>query len=678
MMKFMKKYISILLALLTLGLAGQGCTERLDVPDDGTAAGETCLNFSVAVPGQGIATRADISEQIFSLWVLVFDENDFFVEAKPATASNVFGTDEDTEYKFTVTLQASPTKRTLHLVANYDFSGKNYPEYNHEYYLMSHLTVKKSDNVPQTYWQKLVLTDGIPSTEEVKNMTDAEKKALQDQISKIPLVRNFAKVQLKSSYADFTPTGFVLLNVPDRGSVAPCVMSASDFAVYQISDTAGDSYTNNPWVSRSYDELSAHYNLSGSSPGYEGFQPSDVGLNYQKASDFTDADFTTGDKYMYERPYSGDNTNTAIIVKGKYTGTGGSGKDTYYKIDFVKAVNPATGFNVYYNILRNFLYDVTIKGCTSDGYDSIDEAIKAPSMNNFLFSVDTQDYSNISDGTSRIFVEYTEKTVVSSAEPFEFKLKYIPDITAPSTSKNSDVKVRDKESKMEFHYDGTEYDESESAVVKSISLSGTDAASSTDSDGYVHFKVTPQDLPSSGELTQSVVFYVLEDGSTTDLKVARTVILHLRQPFEMKINMDSADKGVPLATGTEFLLNLYIPTGLNKSVFPLEFKIESATNNLTPNSAKNTSTDKSGYMSTWTGTSISPSTATATYGKQTFGFTKSITYDEYNALASYSGNTYKIVPCAFKTTKGTNSGKNTIYVSNPYFTPNPTSYSVEQ
>lgn len=672
-MKFMKKYIFILLALVTLGLAGQGCTERLDVPDDGTAGEGTCLNFSVEVPGQGSATRAAISEQIKSLWVLVFDENDFFVECKQATPDdpNAFSTDENTEYKFKVTLQASPAKRTLHFVANYDFDSK-YPDYNHEYYLMSHLTVTNKDAVPQTYWQKLVLSDGIPSEEEISNMTAAEKQALQDRISKIPLVRNFAKVHLEStSTSNFTVKGFALLNVPDRGSVAPCVMSASDFAVYQAKDTLGVSYPDNPWISRSYDQLSESYNGEKGAPGFEGYLPSDVVIDYSEPTEFT-----PDDKYMYERPYSGDDSNTSIIVWGQFTGSGAAGKTTYYKIDFVKAVNPENGFNVYYNILRNFLYDVTIKGCTSDGYDTVDEAVKAPSMNNFLFSVDTQDYSNISDGKARIFVEYTEKTIVDTS-PFEFKLKYIPDISSASTVGNKNVKVRDKSTKQVFNPGGT-YTSSESAVVKSISLAGADLDSSTDSDGWLHFKVTPQALPSSGELTQSVVFYVLEEGSSTDLVVARTVILHLRKPFEMKINMDdSADKGVPLATGTEFLLNLYIPTGLNKSVFPLEFKIESATNNLTPNSARNTSTDKSGYMSTWTGTSISPS-ATATYGKQTFGFTKSITYDEYNALSSYGGNTYKIVPCAFKTTKATTSGANVIYVSNPYFTPNPTSYSAEQ
>ena len=668
MMKFMKKYIFILLGLVALGL-GQGCTERLDVPDIGTAEGETCLNFSVAVPEQGSATRAvDISEKITSLWVLVFDSNDFFVEAKQASAKNAFGTDENTVYEFTVSLQASPSKRTLHLVANRDFSGGNYPEYNHEYYLMSHLTVTNKDDMPQTYWQKVVLEDGIPvipTEEEIKKMTsdekaawDAEKAALETKITRIPLVRNFAKVTLESTTNDFEVEGFALYNVPDRGSVAPCVMAASDFAVYAASDTDGDEYGNNPWVSRSYDELSESYDGSESTTvGFSGFLPADVAI----VSDVPKV-YNTDAKSMYERPYSGDDTNTAIIVKGKYNG----GESSYFKIDFVKEVNPENGFNVYYNILRNFEYHVDIRSCKSSGYSSPEEAIKAPSMNNFLFSVDTQDYSNISDGTARIFVEYTEKTIVSSS-PFEFKLKYVPDISKPNEADNFKVHVRDKDSKMEFSPKGTEYGVSQSAVVHSIITS-----TATDSEGWVTFTVTPQALPKEGESTQSVVFYVLDPADTEGktLLVARTVILHLRQPSVMKIDSSygTGTSGIPTATNTAFVMNLYLPTGLNKSVFPLEFKIESANNNITPNSSLNSDTYKSGYMSTWYGTSISGS------GKQTFGFTKSITYDEYNALASDSGNNYKILPCAFKTTKAT-TGTNTIYVSNPYFTPNPTSYS---
>ncbi len=653
----------ILLALVSL-VTAQGCAERLDVPDGGTSGEKTCLNFSVAAPEQGSATRA-ISESITSLWVLVFDNNGFFVECRQAVPvmPNVFGTDENTEYKFKVELQASPTPRTLHFVANYDFAS-HYPDYNNEYYLMSHLSVKLTDAAAQTYWQKVLLENGIPE--------DAADFAAADltKLTKIPLVRNFAQVSLKSSTTEFVVEGFALLNVPDRGSVAPCVRTESGFAVYQTEDVSGDANGNNPWASRSYDDLSASYD-GVSSVGYNGFLPADVVIDSTVPAD---ADFTAGDKFLYERPYSGDNTNTSIIVKGSYNG----GASTYFKIDFVKAVNPENGFNVYYNILRNFRYEVDIKKCSSNGYDTVAEAINAPSMNNFLFSVDTQDYSNISDGTARLFVEYTEKTIVNT-DDFEFKVKYVPDIknNPTYTVYAGTLKVRDKDTKMVFSPGGT-YTSGQSAVVKSISLTGSDVDSSVDSDGWLNLRVTPQDLPSSGELTQSVVFYVMDPADTegTTLLVARTVILHLRQPSTMRINMrssgSSADQGIPLTASTEFLMNLYIPTGLNKSVFPLDFKIESATNNLTPDSNKNADTYKSGYMSTWTGTSVSGS------GKQTFGFTKSITYDEYQALATFGSGSYHVLPCAFKTTKATTSGTNTVYVSNPYFTPNPMTYSVER
>ncbi len=639
----------------------QSCSERLDVPDNGTAEGETCLNFSVTVPEQETATRA-LAEHITSLWVLVFDSNDFFVEAKQATPvdPNAFSTDKNTEYKFSVTLQASPSKRTLHLVANYDFEADP-PKYNHEYYIMSHLTKKIGEEHSEAYWQRIILEDGIPVN--IKDFSDADK----DKITKIPLVRNFAKVTVESTAENFELEGFALWNVPDRGSVAPCVMMASDFAAY-IDETSRNGL--NPWVSRSYDALSSSYDGT-STTGFEGFLPADVAIDTSYPED---SEFASDETFMYERPYSGDDTNTAIIVKGKYKGNGASGKSTYFKIDFVKDVDPTTGFNVYYNILRNFLYSVNIKSCTSDGYSSPQEAATAPSMNNFIFSVDTQDYTNISDNEHRIFVEYTEKTIVSDASDFTFKLKYVPDVSNPDVTDITSIKVCDKDTKVQLpvgHPDGGEsytFTVEESPVVKSVKISTTDA------EGWTTFILTPQPMPESGERTQSVVYYVTdpEDETGKTLLVARTVIFHLRKPSEMKVNIGTSDTGIPTAASTEFLMNLYVPSGLNKSVFPLEFKIESANNNLTPDTSKNADTFKSGYMSTWYGTSVTGS------GKQTFGFTKSITYTEYLALNSDGGNSYKILPCAFKTTKETTSGTNKVYISNPYFTPDPTVYSVER
>ncbi len=650
----MKRYIFILLSLVALGFA-QSCSERLDIPDNGAAEGETCLSFSVTVPEQKVATRA-LTEEIASLWVLVFDNNDFFVEAKQATPvdPNSFSTDKDIEHKFSVSLQASPSKRTLHLVTNYDFNV-DYPEYNHEYYIISHLTQKLSDTHPEGYWQRIVLEHGIPV--DIDDFSDEDK----EKITKIPLVRNFASVTVESETDDFELEGFALWNVPDRGSVAPCVMEATDFAVYVDST---QNATANPWISRSYDDISASYDGT-STYGFSGFLPADVVINTAYPTEFN-----LDDKYMYERPYSGDDTNTAIIVKGKYKG----GKSTYFKIDFVKDVDPATGFNVYYNILRNFRYYVSIKSCTSDGYETVAEAATAPSMNNFIFSVDTQDYTNISDGKARIFVEYTEKTIVSDTQDFTFKLKYVPDVSKPTETNIKSIKVCDKDTKVQLPYGDPDggaaytFTVDQSPVVKSVKITSTDA------DGWTTFTLTPQEMPVSGERTQSVIYYVTdpEDETGKTLLVARTVIFHLRRPSELKVNIGADDKGIPTAASTEFLMNLYVPTGLNKSVFPLELKIESANNNLTPDSSKNADKFKSGYMSTWTGLSVTGS------GKQTFGFTKSITYAEYLALNSDDGNSYKILPCAFKTTKKTTSGTNKVYISNPYFTPDPTAYSVER
>ncbi len=655
MMKFMKKYIFILLALVALGLAGQGCTERLDVPDDGTAEGETCLNFSVAVAGaDGAATRSFASEEIQNLWVLVFDENEFFVECEKASpvSPNTFGTDMDTEYKFSVNLQASPTKRILHFIANYDFDS-NPPEYNHEYYLISRLTV-----TGEAYWQRVELDNGLP-----EDMNDLSAADLA-KITKIPLVRNFSSVSIDvADDANFTLEGFALWNTPDCGSVAPCVMAASDFATYATSDAAGDSFTNNPWISRQYNDLKASYDGT-STIGFTGYLPSSAGIVNTDASALDCS--STGTHYMFERPYSSDATNSAILVKGKYKN--GSGNSSYYKVEFVQSTEIASGssgatsgYTVYYNILRNFHYHVYISNCTADGYSTAAEAMAQPSANNFLFSVTTQDYSNISDGESRIFVEYTEKTVVSPSA-FTFKLKYVPDIkNNPTTYDNNSVNVMDKSTEMNFQ-PGSSYTVDQSSIVKSIVVS-----SATDKDGWVTFSVTPQDLPAAGkELTQSVLFYVTKtvgSGSTGNtIKVARTVILHLRRPGEMTINTDVDDNKIPTSSGSEFLMNIYITSGLAKHMFPLEFKIESSTNNLTPDTSQYNSTGDGGpgYMPTWTGTSIIDST------KQSFGFTKTVTYDEYLTLSTYGDGAYVIVPCAFKTTKAATGTK--IYVTNPYFT----------
>jgi hypothetical protein len=617
----MRRILDILLTAAAL-LALAGCSDRLHTDGGGDRA--EGLTFSVTVPESGsMSTKSFSSEAINSLWVLVFDDQGFFVECQKAEPVSSFGTSLNTEYQFTVELQASLTRRTLHLVANYDFD-KNPVSYGTEYSVLRSLTVSGEQDA---YWQKVELEDGIRSQEELSKMTADELNAYYETsgLKKIPLVRNYAKIHVESKATDFTLEGYALWNVPDRGCVAPCVTSHNTFAVYDSLDTDSNSR-----ISRAYNGLKHSYDWDATTTeGFYGYLPQGTQIVRTDASALT---FSTDDEYMYERPYSEDVTNTAIIVKGRY----GTNASSYYKIDFVQTAD--AGMMTYYNILRNFIYTATIISCTANGYDSPAEAAAAPASNNFVSSVVTKDIINISDGTSRLNISYTDTTVVSSND-FTFRYQYFPDFkNDPTTIDNTLIKTYDKATSKEMAPGG--------AVIKSWT--------STDKNNWHIVTITPQD-PTDEEKTQTVIFYEPKTG--TNVKIARTVTYHLRKPYSMVLECSpaSVDSGI----GKELTMNIKIPTGLASHLFPLEFKMEAAAGSLTPDVSKSEDTYKSGYMSTWYGTSITGS------GKQTFGFTKTITYSEYQALASTSDNACKILPCAFKTTKSASA--TTIWVQNKYF-----------
>ena len=616
----MRRILDILLTAAAL-LALAGCGDRLH-PDCCGDRPEG-LTFSVTVPESGsMSTKSFSTEAISSLWVLVFDDQGFFVECQKAEPVSSFGTSLNPEYQFTVELQASLTKRTLHLVANYDFD-KNPVSYGTEYSVLRSLTVSGEQDA---YWQKVELEDGIRSQEELDKMTADELNAYYKAsgLKKIPLVRNYAKIHVESTATDFTLEGYALWNVPDRGCVAPCVTSHNTFAVYDSLDT------NKSRISRSYNGLKQSYDWDATTTeGFYGYLPQGTQIVRTDASALS---FSTDDEYMYERPYSEDVTNTAIIVKGRY----GNNDSSYYKIDFVQTAD--AGMMTYYNILRNFIYTATIISCTANGYDSPAEAAAAPASNNFVSSVVTKDIINISDGTSRLNISYTDTTVVSNSN-FTFRYQYFPDFkNYPTKIDNSLIKTYDKATSKEMVPGG--------AVIKSWT--------STDKNNWHIVTITPQD-PTDEEKTQTVIFYEPKTG--TNVKIARTVTYHLRKPYSMVLECSpaSVDSGI----GKELTMNIKIPTGLASHLFPLEFKMEAAAGSLTSDVSKSEDSYKSGYMSTWYGTSITGS------GKQTFGFTKTITYSEYQALASTSDNACKILPCAFKTTKSASA--TTIWVQNKYF-----------
>ncbi len=628
--------MAVLAALLFVG-----CTDRFGIQKLSVEPG---ITFSVTVPQSGVATRSFSQEEIHSLHVLVFDENGYFVECQKAQPVNpsAFGTDMNVEYSFTVNLQASPNKRILHFVANYDFES-NPVEYGTEYSVISHLTVGDRQ---EAYWQRVVLEEGI-----YEKFDDMPEKG---KLVKIPLVRNFAKVVVESKIDNFEVIGYALWNVPDKGSVAPCVLASQAFATYAKREgDPVDGFDNNPWVCRAYDELSAHYADDSKSSGYKGYLPENATIVSTDASSLT---FDNNAKYMYERPFSDDETNTAIIVKGKY-----NGNISFYKIDLV--MPPKQGVSEHYNILRNYTFKANIVGCSADGYQSAQEAAMNPASNNFMASVVTQDVINISDGTARLFVTYTDTTIVSN-DPFIFRYKYYPYFKSnPNDVKNKALSFYDlTRRKALTRDDKNKYDvELESPYFVMTKYNVIEEVASGPWAGWHQTTITP-DTPTDEERSESVIIYQMTDDNN-QVKIARTVTFRLRKPFTMILECEPAT--VSTGVGQKVKVNIKIPSGLRESLFPLEFKLEAENNSLSPDNSLTADEYRSGYMSTWYGKSIIPGNGKQDNVKQSYGFTKTLSYSEYLSMALTDDNSYRIVPCAFVTTKSNSATK--IWIQNKYF-----------
>ena len=639
----MRKIAYSLIAILA-ALTFAGCSDQFTPASESDGHG---LTFSITVPDAGaITTRSFSAEAITSLHVLVFDENGYFVECQKAqpTEPVSFGTDMNTEYKFSVNLQASPNKRILHFVANYDFES-NPVEYGTEYSVISHLTVGDGQ---EAYWQRVVLEEGIYLNDSLEKMPEKGK------LVKIPLVRNFAKVVVESGIKNFEVLGYALWNVPDKGSVAPCVLASQAFATYAKQDgDPGDSYGNNTWVCRAYDELSAHYADDSKSSGYKGYLPEDAKIVSTDASSLT---FDNEAKYMYERPFSDDETNTAIIVKGKY-----NEKISFYKIDLV--MPPKQGVSEHYNILRNYTFKAKVVGCSADGYQNAQEAAMNPASNNFMASVVTQDVINISDGTARLFVTYTDTTIVSS-DPFVFRYKYYPDFKSnPNDVENKALSFYDLTRREALTRDdyNKEYVELGSPYFVMAKYNVIEEVTTGPWAGWHQTTITP-DTPTDEERSESVIIYQMTDDNN-QVKIARTVTFRLRKPFTMILECEPAT--VSTGVGQKVKVNIKIPSGLRESLFPLEFKLEAENNSLSPDNTLTADKYRSGYMSTWYGKSIIPNNGKQDNVKQSYGFTKTLSYNEYLSMALTDDNSYRIVPCAFVTTKSNSATK--VWIQNKYF-----------
>ena len=559
----MKKILFTIFSLFLLTACSQ---DELDVPAQlQQGKSETVqLTFNVKVPEvQSAASRAFGEDATLStLSLVVFDDQGWFLY--PAEATRNLGVNMTDETEFTVELYKSSSPRIIHFVGNCDVSGIGTG--NHESAISSLNVTGKKD----AYWQRIRLdeiTDNVP-----------------DAMKPVHLVRNFAKITVTNGATDdngsFKYTGFTVIHTESYGSVAPYIGGESvAFANYVQSDNACVTYDN-----------LLGQGFKGSVPSASTAENTFNGTTFSETLTYKAEDTPY---YMYER--SNEDGATYLIIEGTW-----DGEETYYKVDILKEAEngPAT----YYNILRNFAYNITIDKVAGKGASSPEDAAKGAASNNIFASTDLQHLTNMSDGTARLFVNYTSKTLVSSA-PVTLEFLFIPDYTdAPTTSANSSIQIQVGE--------GSAFENVSTAVHNSTNVENA---------GYSYITITPNE-PGTLPKEQTITLYDTETG------LQRTVKYTLREAYEfVKVETNGAD-GLS-AIGDAFEYKFTLPDGMPESLFPMTFLIEAYPQTIYPNTGNDSNGDAYASMP-------------ATTLEQSFGYERTVTWEEYSASHT--------ITCGFK------------------------------
>lgn len=700
-------FLLILLAVFT------GCIKENPIsndkapeyPSEGKAIVHMSAVFPVSVDTKAMADLPSIS----LIRVAVFGSSGFLkevVDAENVQAATTNG--NATLYRFDVKLSLTDSKNLrVHVFAN--CATKLPWKYEGVVMCGSVYTTGNQD----AYWARFTLPNGIalkmeyddsPEVQSMVYVKSGNYYVVDDEVTDafcggtgrpgLPMLRNFAKISVQSTTPQLTldpNKTMTIINMPDRGSVAPYDASQSLF----MSD----------YKDYSYDSLRVHY------PGYTPDSMQYINTDPASAPFYPCAvDETTGavsgGMYMFERPKpsgSGDSPSY-VIIHGKFRALK-EGKsmsdwksttlaedkrypndvdnwlvpvdqavDGYYKIDFMDD-------DGYYAVLRNFRYHLRITGVSKAGAETPADAGSTGGSGDISTSTEAHGLTDISNGYGRIAVSYVERTFVNQQTVVELKYKFIPDVEVGDGT--LDNRLKSEGGKVEITIDkaggaspvnvisNTLSSEISSATGVTLgTTSGTNATGvikvigngndNNDAEGYRMIKFTTN-APSS----QDQAFQVIHIKGWIDeyRSISRDVTFYLMEHQTMSVSCvaDNPDPHFPInsvedVSGQGINLNINIPTQLPESMFPLVFTIESDKLSITPN----ITAAYHDNLPVESGESI----CTGKTGKKTFHYNYTLSYADYNALneETTGGKTFTL---HFKTNM--DDSASTIYVANEYF-----------
>ncbi len=567
-----------------------GCSQEEIAPlsgrDDGSGDSFT-VTVGIAVPQMEAASRGipgDRPGNGLKLTLLEFSKggdaaSSFLThvyEAETLTPTNV---DNGGIVKFKVTLMKTQEPRVLHLMVSDNFVS---PGYGSEASLLPAIAVGRSNNVAQeAYWGRVVFDNGYATAPDA----DGKQNLLPEVVTKltdVPVIRNFAKISVTNTASNFELYGFELVNVPTSGTIAPFNTETSQ--IPQLLAAGGTML--------SYDEAHAGYK-GVLPPGITFANTADVAKKWDTAED-TDRPLDRNlPRYIYEHPFE-STRRTYMIVKGLYN----SGSPTYYKVDLGN-IGEDSSFK-FYDLLRNYNYNVIINKVTAEGAATVADAINGHVSNNLSASVETSAMPQVSDGDNMLMVNTTSHIITYVGQQVEIRYQYIKNINNASAKvvDNNAVTVTGKNTSNDVISSFTETDEGDWHVIR----------------------ITPN----APDITDKRHTIRITDGKGLE----RVITLLLRMPYEFASEADvyaGANNNRPTdstqgvvpndAAGKELTVYFDLPDGIPESVFPLQFRLEADNQNVENN--------PTGTLVVWTGPSLFDTS------KPSISYIKTVSYQEY-------------------------------------------------
>lgn len=620
----MKKALFILFTLL-FGLVS--CVEPLsDIPQLPKAeeTGLVAVTMELEIPAvqiQALTKAKNCSEdpQIDYIKVAVFGTSGYPQAYSLAEPIGSYATTNGTTYQFKVLLPVYEGEAHVHIIANGDESINYVDETENS--IMEKMST--TGNVG-AFWTRVILKDGILSQKDVNGImqTDNAGNFIPDTptanaFKNLVLVRNFAQVTLSVddlASQNLEDIHWMLVNVPTKGSVAPMAAGTyvDDYKDYVYNATTGK--------------------MVNGTKTYDGFMFADEPMNNDfPATDAAAATAIVTDPgksiFMYERTQPvGTEKATCILVRAKFKPSNQQADNfyTYYRLDLM---DEAVGG--YFPIYRNYKYKVKIHKVGNRGATSPAEAMNRDSGGNVSLSTEASKLTDISDGESRLFVEYVEKNFTSGGKK-KFYVQFIPDVsTGVVDNRNVSVSIKTQGLALKA---GTE-------ITKTSESSDT---------GYYYYEFELNEQDENDDLV-SVLRVKADNGKTGDDKSTLYRDITLRVMKKMDMTLTLVPKKVDTGTGVNTVLNIGLPDGLPSSMFPLEIYIEDINHTLNP-----TQKDGNGNAITMpvkTGKSLADGTTNSFY------FIRTVNESEYT--------TNHTISTQFETMLGASA--TTIYVANEYF-----------